>query len=82
MIFFKQLINIQKKTANLNKTIVIRHYKTKLQLFAKCLNNHKNHTKKLINNNKENKDESLNCRKKLKSPLKEGQYKPKNVVYS
>ena len=41
----------------------------------------KNQNKKLINNNKVNKDESCNCRKKETCPLNRGECKAENVIY-
>ena len=41
----------------------------------------KNHKKKLINNNRINKDESCNCRKKQICPLEGGKCRVENVIY-
>ena len=41
----------------------------------------KNYNKKLINNNKVNKDESCNCRKKEIRPLDGGECRAENVIY-
>ena len=41
----------------------------------------KNHNKKVINNNKVNKDESCNCRKKETCPLEGVECRAENVIY-
>ena len=40
----------------------------------------KNNYKKIINNNKVNKDESCNCRKK-ETPLDRGEFKAENLIH-
>ena len=81
----KKFLKIVNKYFGKNSKLKKYLNKNNIKLSYSCMPNIetviKNHNKKLINNNKENKDESCNCRKKQTCPLEGGKCRAENVIY-